>query len=209
MSTLSVRASRNRGTLAGGGAEATGDREDLLDSASGTPGPPGQRWQEPLRKRLAAGVGCASRAGEAIRGRPSLKRIASEPTGLAEAQLTSRRGGRARPVEAALPGVEEPRDLRLGGEQPAARLGAGEHAIGLRSRRVLTGGDHVVDLAARAKIQSFMSAGSFQWTASRMEHGERNLTIRTLCKLADALGITLAELTAGPSSAAEKAEPKR
>lgn len=43
----------------------------------------------------------------------------------------------------------------------------------------------------------------------QMEHGERNLTIRTLCKLADALGVTLAELTAGPSSAAEKAEPKR
>ena len=43
----------------------------------------------------------------------------------------------------------------------------------------------------------------------QMEHGERNLTIRTLCKLADALGITLAELTAGPASAAERTEPRR
>ena len=42
----------------------------------------------------------------------------------------------------------------------------------------------------------------------QMEHGERNLTIRTLCKLADVLGITLAELTAGPGSAVAKAEPR-
>ena len=43
----------------------------------------------------------------------------------------------------------------------------------------------------------------------QMEHGERNLTIRTLCKLADALGLSFAELTSGPASSTVKIEPRR
>lgn len=44
----------------------------------------------------------------------------------------------------------------------------------------------------------------------RIEHAQQNLTIRTLCKLADALGVTLGELLMGtPPPAAGKRERSR
>jgi transcriptional regulator with XRE-family HTH domain len=39
--------------------------------------------------------------------------------------------------------------------------------------------------------------GIAQTNIARIEHGEQNLTIRTLAKLADALGVTVGELVTG------------
>ena len=39
--------------------------------------------------------------------------------------------------------------------------------------------------------------GIAQTNIGRIEHGKQNLTIRTLAKLADALGVTVAELIVG------------
>ncbi|APR87297.1 hypothetical protein A7982_12646 [Minicystis rosea] len=48
------------------------------------------------------------------------------------------------------------------------------------------------ELAEKAEMQ--------QSNVARIERGEQNLTVRTLCKLAEALGTTAAELFTGTAS---------
>ena len=52
------------------------------------------------------------------------------------------------------------------------------------------------------------SIGIGQANIAQLEHGGRNLTIRTLCTLANALDTTLAELVSGAPPAAPDREAK-
>lgn len=62
--------------------------------------------------------------------------------------------------------------------------------IGLRIRRRR----EALDLSQRALAER---VGMAQGNLNRIEHGEQNLTVRTMCRLAEALEMTLGELVTG------------